>query len=63
MEKKLLNSEEIMKYLGISRATLTRYVNQKGMPVIRVSRKKNLFDVEEVNKWLSKYAEGGGRKD
>ncbi|KIV58386.1 hypothetical protein AM501_28640 [Aneurinibacillus migulanus] len=62
MNKKLLSSEEVMEYLGISRATLTRYVSQRNMPVIRVSKKKNLFDMDAVNQWLAERSEGGGKE-
>jgi excisionase family DNA binding protein len=54
-EKKLLTSQEIADYLKISRRTLTRYIDQ-GMPTIRVSTRKNLYDLEAVNVWLQQHS-------
>ncbi|KIV58376.1 hypothetical protein AM501_28570 [Aneurinibacillus migulanus] len=64
MEKKLVTSDEVMKNLGISRPTLTRWIKNYGFPVIRINPRRNMFDWDDINKWLKNRSEGGeGRKE
>lgn len=48
---KYMESKEIMDLLKISERTLRRYIKE-GMPVIKVSSRKNLYDFEAIEKWL-----------
>jgi arginine repressor len=53
LPKILLNSAECCEYLGdISQSTLTKYINEFGLPVITREGMKQYFLVESINKWL-----------
>lgn len=53
LPKILLNSSECCEYLGdISQSTLTKYINEFGLPVITREGMKQYFLVESINKWL-----------
>lgn len=53
LPKILLNSSECCEYLGdISQNTLTKYINEFGLPIITREGMKQYFLVESINKWL-----------
>ncbi|WP_156110542.1 helix-turn-helix transcriptional regulator [Brevibacillus thermoruber] len=52
-KKQLLSTDEVLAYLKIGRRTLFRYL-EEGMPVIRVTKRKNLYDLDKINEWLEK---------
>ena len=50
-EDKWLTVEEIGKYLSISKDTIYKWIEQRGMPAHRVGRKW-MFQKEEVDTWI-----------
>ena len=58
-EEKIYSTAEICEIFGISRMTLSRYINV-GLPRLKAgegrSKRKNFFDLEEVKEWMEKRA-------
>ena len=51
MEDRWLSVDEICQYLGISRDTVYKWIDQKDMPAHRVGRLWK-FRKEEVDEWV-----------
>lgn len=51
-----LTSEELQKYLNISRTTLWR-LRKEGLPHKKLGHKTIRYDLEEVEKWLEERTE------
>lgn len=49
--KNYFNQEEAANYLGVSRNTLTKFVEQ-GLPVTRQSNRRYIFIRKEIDKWV-----------
>ena len=49
-----MDRETIMKTLGISKSTLQRWMNDKGLKYYKVSRRV-FFKTEDFNEWLESY--------
>lgn len=49
-----LTAEELMRYLKVSRVSITRYIN-KGMPSVKLGGLRR-FKLSEVEKWLKNQA-------
>jgi excisionase family DNA binding protein len=50
----LLTTAEVCEKLRVSRNTLNRWISSRLIPVIRVGRRKNLFDETAVEAALKK---------
>lgn len=50
-EKKWLTVEEICNYLSITKDTIYKWIDQRGMPAHRVGRRW-MFQQEEVDAWI-----------
>ena len=53
-EKRYLSIQEVAEYTGLGVTTLYRWSNEHKMPFHKIGRVKR-FDVQEVDKWLSKH--------
>jgi len=51
MKKRLLNLEEVAKYLGVTINTLYSWTHQKFIPHFKIGRLLK-FDEEEIEAWL-----------
>ncbi len=62
-EKKWLTVEEICNYLSITKDTIYKWIDQRGMPAHRVGRRW-MFQQEEVDAWIKagKAADSKGTK-
>lgn len=49
--EKWLSMKEICKHLGVSRDTVIKWVNEKGMPGTQIGRLWK-FDPDEVDEWM-----------
>ena len=49
-----MDRHTIMKTLGISKSTLQRWMNDKGLKYYKVSRRV-FFKTEDFNEWLESY--------
>jgi len=49
-----MDRETIMRTLGISKSTLQRWMNDKGLKYYKVSRRV-FFKTEDFNDWLESY--------
>jgi len=52
---RLLSVEEICQYLGLSRDTVYKWIETKGLPAYRLGRLWK-FKKEDVDKWLEQHA-------
>ena len=52
MEKRFLNIKEASEYLGLAKKTLYNLVWQKKIPHYKPSRKKILFSIDNLDKWM-----------
>ena len=53
MENSLISLKELAKYIGVSKATIYRYVKRKKIPAIKIGRLWK-FRREGIDKWLKK---------
>lgn len=51
--KKYVTKAQLSKYLNVSVRTITRYQDE-GMPYHKLSTRKNLYEIREVDEWLKK---------
>lgn len=58
MDDRWLSVDEICEYLGLSRDTVYKWIEQKGMPAHRVGRLWK-FKKDEVDSWIR----AGGAKE
>lgn len=57
----LMESEDILKYLNISRQTLYRYRKKEGFPEpVRLSRRNLRWRKADVDAWISKHLSSAG---
>jgi excisionase family DNA binding protein len=55
---KLLTVDQAAEWLGVGRTMVFEYVNDKGLPVIRLSDRVLRFDPHSMYRWALKYQEG-----
>ena len=48
---KWMSMKQLCAYLGISRDTATKWINNKGMPAHRIDRIWR-FDKDEIDEWM-----------
>lgn len=53
LEKKFYRPKEVATYLGISIATLWRYVKVGKIVPIKMSDRITVFDIDELNRFVS----------
>jgi excisionase family DNA binding protein len=53
MDSPLLNLEELAGYIGVSKATVYRYLKQKKLPAIKMGRLWK-FRKEAIDEWLKR---------
>lgn len=53
MEDRWLSVDEICKYLGISRDTIYKWIEERGLPAYRLGRQWK-FKTREVDEWVRK---------
>lgn len=56
---KYLTPDEICEWLNIKKPYLSRLINEKQFPVIKLGHRSLRFDEEAVNNWLEKRKQGG----
>ena len=61
MDDRYLSVDEICAHLGISRDTVYKWIDRKGMPAHRVGRLWK-FRKDEVDDWVRAGGAGDGRK-
>ena len=52
MENSLISLKELAKYIGVSKATIYRYVKRKKIPAIKIGRLWK-FRTERIDAWLN----------
>lgn len=57
MENRLLSLKELSKYVGVSKATIYRYIKGRKIPAIKVGRLWK-FRKEKIDEWLDKQSQG-----
>ena len=55
---KFLTSEQVCEWLNIERTYLSRLINEKQLPVIKLGQRSLRFDEIEINKWLENRKQG-----
>ena len=55
----LIKREEVAKRLGISLQTLNTWIRKRGLPCIRISQGRRMFDWEDIVKWLERLKSEG----
>ena len=55
---KCLTPGDICEWLNIEKKYLSRLINEKGFPVIKLGHRSLRFDEKSVNKWLEKHKQG-----
>ena len=55
---KFLTSDDICEWLNIEKAYLSRLINEKQFPTIKLGHRSLRFDEKSVNKWLEKHRQG-----
>jgi excisionase family DNA binding protein len=55
---RLLTVDQAAEWLGVGRTMVFEYVNDKGLPVIRLSDRVLRFDPHSMYRWALKYQEG-----
>lgn len=55
--KQMVTSKEVMAYLGISRKTLYRYEQERGLPRYKLNRTTCRYDMDEVKAWAEERKE------
>ena len=58
MEDRWMSVDKITTHLGVSRDTVYRWIDHRGLPASKVNRLWN-FKKEEVNEWVR----GGGAEE
>jgi excisionase family DNA binding protein len=56
MPKRFISIKEVLKFLGISRPTVYRFI-EKGMPNYRVGGRL-FFDADELTEWIKSHRRG-----
>lgn len=51
MENRLMSLKDLAKYIGVSKATIYRYVKKGKLPAIQIGRLWK-FRKEKIDKWL-----------
>lgn len=57
-EDSLLTLSEVADYLGVERRVVTDYVQDRGLPVIRISRQTVRVHPDQLDAWLAEHTEG-----
>lgn len=55
MEDRLLSVEDLRLYLGVNRDTVYKWVNEKGLPALKIGRLWK-FRKADVDKWVKQFA-------
>ena len=54
MEDRLLSVEDVRLYLGVNRDTVYKWVNEKGLPALKIGRLWK-FRKADVDEWVKKF--------
>lgn len=54
----LMTLSEVARYLGVERRVVTDYAQDRGLPVIRISRNTVRVDPDQLDAWLADHMEG-----
>lgn len=57
-DDRLLTLSEVARYLGVARRVVTDYAQERGLPVIRISRNTVRVDPDQLDAWLAEHTEG-----
>lgn len=57
-DESLLTLAEVAEYLGVERRVVTDYAQERGLPVIRISRQTVRVDPDQLDAWLEDRTEG-----
>lgn len=55
MEDRLLSVEDVRLYLGVNRDTVYKWVNEKGLPALKIGRLWK-FRKADVDEWVKQFA-------
>jgi excisionase family DNA binding protein len=55
MEDRLLSVEDLRLYLGVNRDTVYKWVNEKGLPALKIGRLWK-FRKADVDEWVKQFA-------
>ena len=54
MEDRLLSVEDVRLYLGVNRDTVYKWVNEKGLPALKIGRLWK-FRKADVDEWIKQF--------
>ncbi|MCK9335078.1 MAG: helix-turn-helix domain-containing protein [Candidatus Cloacimonetes bacterium] len=54
MEDRLLSVEDVRLYLGVNRDTVYKWVNEKGLPALKIGRLWK-FRKADVDEWVKQF--------
>jgi excisionase family DNA binding protein len=54
MEDRLLSVEDVSLYLGVNRDTVYKWVNEKGLPALKIGRLWK-FRKADVDEWVKQF--------
>lgn len=52
MSDVIKNTRELAKVLGVTTQTIYRWINEKGMPYIKLANGRRGYRLEDIEKWL-----------
>ena len=53
MSERLLTTREVAKILGVSPETVLRWIDSRGLPVVRLTSRALRFDEGELDAWIA----------
>ena len=56
LERKALTANELAQYLGIGRNRAYQLTRTQGFPAVRISQRRIIIPVRELEKWLEEQA-------
>lgn len=59
---RLVDVDGLSNYLGLSERYIRRLVSEDRIPVTRIGAGKLFFDIEEIDRWLSRSTSKPGRE-
>tara|TARA_R100000458_G_C8260551_1_gene236098 strand:- start:690 stop:869 length:180 start_codon:yes stop_codon:yes gene_type:complete len=52
MKDKLLNVDDVAKYLNVEKRTIYKYVQENYIPHFKISKKIIRFEIAKIDNWL-----------
>ena len=57
MELPIILEEELLKFLGINKATLYQLRKKKGLPCVALNKKTRVYQLEKFMEWINQNCE------